>query len=75
MSGYEYEKLNPKLAILKQKGSKNYYVRMWIKDASGRGEEHRQTLKTADKDEAIKKSVGVLLRIRKQTLTCNIFVQ
>ncbi|TOZ83283.1 tyrosine-type recombinase/integrase [Vibrio parahaemolyticus] len=58
MSGYEYEKLNPKLAILKQKGSKNYYVRMWIKDASGRGEEHRQTLKTADKDEAIKKAWG-----------------
>lgn len=56
MSGYEYHKLNPKLAILKQKGSKNYYIRMRVKDASGKGDEFRETLRTPDKDEAIRKA-------------------
>ena len=55
---YEYHRLNEGLAIYKQKRSKNYYIRLRVKDDDGRPFEFKKSLKTDNKDEAVKIAWG-----------------
>lgn len=55
---YEYHRLNEGLAIYKQKRSKNYYIRLCVKDDNGRPFEYKKSLKTDNKDKAVKIAWG-----------------
>ncbi|WP_368084090.1 tyrosine-type recombinase/integrase [Vibrio splendidus] len=58
MSQYDYHRLYTGLAIYRQKGSKNYYIRMRLKDKLGSGSEFVKSLRTPDKDQATKDAWG-----------------
>lgn len=55
MSGYEYQNLNPGLSIYKQKRSKNWYIRLRIKEGDS-ASEFVKSLRTSDKAEATQKA-------------------
>jgi len=56
MPKYEYQELTPGLAIYKQKRSNNYYIRLRVKDETGKAFEFRKTLSVSDKNEATQKA-------------------
>ncbi|XNS97136.1 tyrosine-type recombinase/integrase [Vibrio cyclitrophicus] len=73
MSGYEYNTLKKGLSIYKQKGSKNYYLRMRIHDNTGKGSEFVKTLSTPDREEATEAAWGLFFSY-KNKVTPDFFV-
>lgn len=68
MSGYEYHKLKKGLSIYKQRGSKNYYLRMRIHDDKGKGSEFVKALSTSDFDEAIETAFHYLFAYKNKDI-------